>query len=95
MKKVTIAFYALLHGFITVDATAQANDADSISKMSYIQNAYIKVGIDLSLGGAITYIADTKKQINLINNFDWGRQVQMSFYSGPVPYEPGNKKAHA
>ena len=86
MKKITIAFYILLQGLITVDATAQTNHVDSPGKMSYIQNAYIKVGIDLNLGGAITYIADAKKQINLINNFDWGRQVQMSFYSGPVPY---------
>ena len=95
MKKITIAFYMLLQGLITVVATAQTNNADSLSKMSYIQNGQIKVGIDLNLGGAITYIADAKKQINLINNFDWGRQVQMSFYSGPVPYQPANKKAHA
>ena len=94
MRKFPIVFYMLLHGLITRDAAAQVNNAHNADKMSYIRHADIKVGIDLNLGGAITYIADTKKQINLINNFDWGRQVQMSFYSGPVPYEPGNKKAH-
>jgi hypothetical protein len=24
----------------------------------------------------------------MINSYDWGRQIQMSFYSGPVPYVP-------
>ncbi|MGV8879179.1 MAG: hypothetical protein ACOH2A_09125 [Sphingobacteriaceae bacterium] len=74
-------------------AAAQRSIADSLKSMSYIQNEFIKVGIDLNLGGAITYIADAKKQENLINNSDWGRQVQMSFYSGPVPFEPLGKKA--
>lgn len=67
---------------------------DRIEKMSFIENEYIRVGIDLNLGGAITYLADPKKNENLINNSDWGRQVQMSFYSGPVPYEPDGKKSH-
>lgn len=67
---------------------------DRKEKMSFIENEYIKVGIDLNLGGAITYLSDPKKGVNLINNSDWGRQVQMSFYSGPVPYEPNGKKSH-
>ncbi|MFD1143762.1 hypothetical protein ACFQ4C_21720 [Larkinella insperata] len=62
--------------------------------MSYIQNEHLKLGIDLNLGGAVTYLADVRRQENLINNFDWGRQVQMSFYSGPVPYETADKKPH-
>lgn len=79
--------------FNTGNLMAQRSNVDSLKSMSYIQNAFVKVGIDLNLGGAITYIADAKKQENMINNTDWGRQVQMSFYSGPVPYEPDGKKA--
>lgn len=67
---------------------------DRTEKMSFIENEFIKVGIDLNLGGAITYLADKKNGENLINNSDWGRQVQMSFYSGPVPFEPDGKKAN-
>ena len=26
--------------------------------------------------------------MNLINTHDWGRQVQLSYYSGPVPFNP-------
>lgn len=28
----------------------------------------------------------------MVNNRDWGRQIQMSFCSGPVPYAPGGKQ---
>jgi hypothetical protein len=65
-----------------------------MENMSYIQNDLIKVGIDLNMGGAITYVADKSNGVNFINNWDLGRQVQMSFYSGPVPFEPDGKKAH-
>lgn len=60
--------------------------------MQFIENDFIRVGIDLNVGGAITYIADKSNNSNMINNFDWGRQVQMSFFAGPVPYEENGKK---
>lgn len=60
-------------------------------RMSYIENDSIKLGINLEIGGAITYLA-AKGGENLINSADWGRQIQMSHYSGPVPFEPRGKK---
>lgn len=58
-------------------------------RMSYIENGDIRLGIDLNLGGAITYLAPaTNYDLNVINSSDWGRQVQLSYYSGPVPYNP-------
>lgn len=60
-----------------------------VPQMSYIENGDIRLGIDLNLGGAITYLAPaTNHELNLINSHDWGRQVQLSYYSGPVPYNP-------
>lgn len=53
----------------------------------YIENDRIKLGVNLALGGVVTYLAEHGKP-NLINSFDWGRQVQMSFYSYPVPFVP-------
>lgn len=53
----------------------------------YIENEYIKFGINTALGGTVTYLAEHGKN-NLINSSDWGRQVQLSFYSGPVPFHP-------
>ena len=53
----------------------------------YIENEHIRLGINLALGGAVTYLAEHGKP-NLINSSDWGRQVQMSFYGYPVPFLP-------
>lgn len=61
-------------------------------KMSYLDNGSIRLGVDLNLGGSITYLANAGDRINIINNHDWGRQIQMSFYSGPVPFTPGGKQ---
>ncbi|MBQ3079438.1 MAG: hypothetical protein IJC48_05480 [Clostridia bacterium] len=53
----------------------------------WIENEYLRLGANLALGGALTYLAEHGKD-NLINSFDWGRQVQMSFYGFPNPYCP-------
>jgi len=82
-----IAIACCISGVYAVD-TATNN-------MSYIDNGIMRLGIDLDLGGAITYLADSKEKINIVNNFDWGRQIQMSFYSGPIPYTPNEKQPHS
>lgn len=64
------------------------------SSMSYIDNGRIRLGVDLSKGGAITYLAKEGGP-NMVNDFDLGRQIQMSYYSGPVPFEPNGKKPSA
>ncbi len=63
--------------------------ADNIS---YIDNGKIKLGINLDLGGSITYLSKAGSDLNLINSDDWGRQIQMGHYAGPKPYEPNGKK---
>lgn len=60
--------------------------------MSWLDNGTIRVGIDLALGGAITWISRSGDDANVINSHDWGRQVQMSYYSGPVPFVVGDKR---
>ena len=60
-------------------------------RMSYLDNGQVKVGVDLNLGGAITWLSRGKGE-NLVNSYDYGRQIQMSYYSGPVPYETAGQK---
>jgi hypothetical protein len=61
---------------------------DFPDNMSYLSNGRIKIGVNLAVGGAITFLSDlTLGEDNIINSFDLGRQVQMSYYSGPVPYK--------
>ena len=54
--------------------------------LSCLDNGAIRVGVDLNLGGAITYLAKSGGGRNILNSHDWGRQVQQSYYSGPVPF---------
>ncbi|MFC1634521.1 hypothetical protein ACFL5Z_06725 [Planctomycetota bacterium] len=74
----------LMLGSIILFPTAAAE----FSGMSYIDNGVIKIGINLDIGGAITYLSPSDSEENAINSHDWGRQIQMSFYSGPNPYQP-------
>ena len=70
--------------------SADAPGRNHTPRMSYVDNGVIRVGIDLALGGAITYLSPSgaNRETNVINSFDWGRQVQLSYYSGPVPFQP-------
>jgi hypothetical protein len=61
-------------------------------RMSYLDNGVIRIGVDLDLGGAITYLWTSASEGNLVNSADWGRQIQMSHYSGPVPFTPHGKQ---
>jgi len=62
--------------------------------MRYLENDRLKVGIDLSLGGAVTFLSDRENGgENMINSFDWGRQIQLSFYNQPSPYIGPNGEA--
>ncbi|HLK60032.1 MAG TPA: hypothetical protein VKU00_25960 [Chthonomonadaceae bacterium] len=54
--------------------------------MSFLANAKIKIGVDLEQGGTITYLSPSGSDRNIINAHDRGRQIQLSFYSGPQPY---------
>jgi hypothetical protein len=68
------------------------SSAVQAEKMSWLANDQIKLGVDLDRGGAITFLASMKDGANVINNYDFGRQVQLSFYSGPVPFEAEGQK---
>src|ERR1041385_5097857 len=61
-------------------------------KVRYLDNGVVRIGVDLDLGGAITWFSKSGSEVNLINSFDWGRQIQMSHYSGPVPFAPNGKQ---
>lgn len=62
--------------------------------MSFLENDQLRLGANLAIGGSITHLS-TKSGPNMINSYDWGRQIQMSFYSGPIPFEPDGKKPSA
>lgn len=63
-------------------------------RMSFLDNGVVKIGADLALGGAITWLSHCDRPQNLINSHDLGRQIQMSHYSGPVPFRPPGATLH-
>lgn len=61
-------------------------------KLTFLDNGEVRIGMDLALGGAVTFISSKDHPGNIINSADLGRQIQMSHYSGPWPFEVGDKK---
>ncbi|MFZ4509124.1 MAG: hypothetical protein ACOYON_15660 [Fimbriimonas sp.] len=60
-------------------------------RVGYLDNGRVRIGVNLDLGGAITFLAPSGVAANMINSYDWGRQIQMSHYSGPIPFAPNGK----
>jgi len=54
--------------------------------MSSLDNGVIRIGVDLEMGGVITYLSRSSDSRNVINVHDFGREVQQSYYSGPTPF---------
>ena len=61
-------------------------------RLSVLDNGVLRIGIDLNRGGAVTLLEAKARPGNLINNADYGRQIQMSVYSGPIPFAPHGKQ---
>ena len=87
MRMLLIVLFVVANG-----ASASARQKYDPAKVEYIDNGTIRLGVSLDLGGAITYIAKSKGGKNIINNHDWGRQIQMSFFAEPVPYTENGQK---
>jgi hypothetical protein len=60
--------------------------------MTFLDNGQVRIGMDLALGGAVTFLSTKDHPGNIINSADLGRQIQMSHYSGPWPFVAGDKK---
>lgn len=96
MQPSSIKYWILLINVALLTTTGYAQlplkNTSFEDHITYLENKEIKVGVDLDLGGSITYLSNIRKGENVINNFDWGRQIQMSFYGGPIPYMPDGKE---
>jgi len=59
----------------------------------YLENQYMKVGISLRGGGAITYLSKAGSTLNVVNNASdggIGRQIQPDYYQKPTTFSvPG------
>jgi hypothetical protein len=85
-------FLSLAISVLAILLPAIGKAAPHEPRMSWLDNGEIRLGVDLAIGGAITWISKSGEARNVINSADWGRQVQMSYYSGPVPFVVGEKR---
>jgi hypothetical protein len=82
---------ALLSTAGAVLFSSTMSDFKGVSDPLYIDNGVIRLGINPRYGGSISYFAySPNPDQNYINCHDLGREIQMSFYSGPVNYCPPN-----
>ena len=80
-------WWQMVSAFLFAAAMVQANDSPRLpARLSVIDNGVIRIGVDLNRGGSITYIADSEKRINVVNAYDFGREIQQSYFSGPIPF---------
>jgi hypothetical protein len=95
LKLKCVALLALSFGCFACLAQTHAFDYGT-DPMRYLSNSRLRLGVDLSLGGAVTVLEDKANGgANMINSHDWGRQIQLSYYSGPTPYiGPKGEKPH-
>ncbi|MCX6360149.1 MAG: Ig-like domain-containing protein [Armatimonadetes bacterium] len=68
---------------LAVLAVALARPAAAQGTMRYLDNGQVRVGVDLALGAAITYLSRSGTTDNVVNSADAGREIQQSYYSGP------------
>lgn len=66
----------------------------SLTGLETIENGIIKVGVNGRYGGAITYLS-TVGGINMVNNYDLGRQFQIALYGGPNDFSKNGFPAWA
>lgn len=81
-----------LVAFLTILKAMAAPTQLPEPRMVYLENEQVRIGMDLALGGAVTFLSSKERPGNLINSADLGRQIQMSHYSGPWPFETADKK---
>ena len=77
--------FALAHALAAVAAPVRVADDSFL----FLDNGLVRVGVDVTRGGSIGWLS-TSGGRNLVNHADMGREVQLSFYAGPDPYNPSD-----
>ncbi len=72
--------------FLSIYCMGMVTSPVRAERISILDNGTIKIGVDLDIGGTITFLARSQGGENVINSHDLGRQIQQSYYSGPTPF---------
>lgn len=81
----------VISGFVAWAGCLVAAEPEVASKVEFIENGKIKIGADLSSGGAIFWFSELPDGPNLLNHADRGRFIQQSYYGAPDGSKWGDK----
>jgi hypothetical protein len=62
-----------------------------IDSFVMLDNGIVSLGIDATRGGSVGYFGPSSGSYagtNFVNIHDFGRETQVSYYTGPTPYNP-------
>jgi len=78
-----------VNDFGTTTGTVWSFTTTPTGSMNYLNNGSVKIGVDSSRGATIIYFSQSGSSRNVINYSDLGREVQQSYYAGPIPFMGG------
>lgn len=85
---------SLLVVLVPVAAMALAAVDSARAQVGCLDNGVIRVGVDVSRGGAISYLSESGAGESVVNIYDLGRYIQQSYYAGPYPFIPPGAVQH-
>jgi hypothetical protein len=73
-------FRSVLFATLMLPVAAPAADPEVASDTRFLQNDKVKIGVDMTSGGAIFWFSELPDGPNLLNHADRGRFIQQSYY---------------
>lgn len=93
-----ICWLVFLLGLILVQAAVRpkgqllsASPCTIQENYTFLENGYIKLGVNLARGGSIGWVSTSTGMENLVNEHDMGREIQLSFYAAPAGFDTPDK----
>jgi hypothetical protein len=73
-------FLSVLCASLMLPVAATADEPEVASDTRFLQNDKVKIGVDMTSGGAIFWFSELPDGPNLLNHADRGRFIQQSYY---------------
>lgn len=80
-----------ISGFAAWAGCLLANEPEVASQVQFLENGKVKIGVDLTSGGAVFWFSELPEGPNLLNHADRGRFIQQSYYGAPDGSKWGDK----
>lgn len=77
LRRKTLALFAASTGLFWSAALLAAAEP---AQPKYIENDFVRLGVDLASGGGVFYFSQVRPKRNLVNHKDKGRLIQQSYY---------------